>query len=166
MNPDMARERERAGEVLDLQEARGDAVVATAHEARALLRMARRIAIVGASPDASRPSHDVMAHLLAAGYDCVPINPTAPEVLGRRAFPDLASATAAGGRFDIVDVFRRSEAAPAIARQAVEAGAGALWLQLGVVSWEASRIAAEAGMPVVMDRCTAIEHRAMRAEGT
>ena len=166
MNPDVARERELAGQVLDLQEARGDAGVATAHEARALLRLARRIAIVGASPDASRPSHDVMAHLLAAGYDCVPINPTAPEVLGRRAFPDLASATAAGGRFDIVDVFRRSEAAPAIARQAVEAGAGALWLQLGVVSWEASRIAAEAGMPVVMDRCTAIEHRAMRAEGT
>ena len=164
MNPDVARERELAGQVLDLQEARGDAVVATAHEARALLRMARRIAIVGASPDASRPSHDVMAHLLAAGYDCVPINPTAPEVLGRPTFPDLVSATASGGRFDIVDVFRRPEATPEIAREAVAVRAGALWLQLGVVSTEAARIASDGGLPVVMDRCTAIEYRAMRVE--
>ena len=161
-----AEERKRAADVLDLQEGRGDVPLASTAAARALLRRARRIAIVGASPDPARPSNDVMAYLLAAGYDCIPVNPSAPEVLGRRAFPDLASATAAGGRFDIVDVFRRPEVTPAIARQAVETGAGALWLQLGVVSWEAARIAAEAGMPVVMDRCTAIEHRAMRAEGT
>jgi predicted CoA-binding protein len=131
--------------------------------ARALLQAARRIAVVGASPDSSRPSHEVMAYLLEAGYECVPINPAVSEVLGQRAYPDLTSATAAGGPFDIVDVFRRAEAVPEIAREAVAVGAGALWLQLGVVSWEAARIASEAGLPVVMDRCTKIEHRAMSA---
>ncbi|HXQ96689.1 MAG TPA: CoA-binding protein [Candidatus Acidoferrales bacterium] len=155
-------ERDRASEVLDLQEGRGDVALATAAEARALLASARRIAIVGASTDPMRPSHGVMAYLLAAGYDCVPINPSVPEVLGRTAYPDLASAVAVGGRFDIVDVFRRPETVPEVARQAVQTRAGALWMQLGVVSWEAARLAAAAGMPVVMDRCTKIEHHAMQ----
>ncbi|MGC8633432.1 MAG: CoA-binding protein [Candidatus Limnocylindrales bacterium] len=115
--------------------------------------------MVGASPDPSRPSHEVMAYLLEAGYECVPINPAVSEVLGQRAYPNLTSATAGGGSFDIVDVFRRAEAAPEVAREAVAVGAGALWLQLGVVSWEAARIASQAGLPVVMDRCTKIEHR-------
>ena len=71
----------------------------------------------------------------------------------------LEEATAATGRFDIVDVFRRPEHTPDIARSAVATGAGALWLQLGVVNWEAAQIAHDAGLPVVMDRCTAIEYR-------
>lgn len=158
-------ERERAADVLDLQEGRGSVELASVAEARAILGAARRIAIVGASPDPDRPSYGVMAYLLAVGYDCVPINPSVAEVLGRPTFPDIVDATRATGRFDIVDVFRRPDAAPEAARQAVEAGAGALWLQLGVVSWEAARIAAEAGMPVVMDRCAKIEHDAMRMRG-
>ncbi len=131
--------------------------------ARALLAAAHRIAVVGASPDPARPSHGVMAYLLAQGYDCVPVNPRADEVLGRPSFPDVAAAVAATGPFDIVDVFRRPEAAPDIAREAVATGCRALWLQLGVISAEALRIASAAGLPVVMDRCTAIEHRALRA---
>jgi uncharacterized protein len=158
-------ERERAAEVLDLQEGRGAVELASIAEARALLGRARRIAIVGASPDPDRPSYGVMAYLLDAGYDCVPINPSVAEVLGRPTFPDVVAATRATGRFDIVDVFRRPDAAPGVARQAVEAGAGALWLQLGVVSWEAAGIAAGAGLPVVMDRCAKIEHDAMRMRG-
>ena len=158
-------ERERAAEVLDLQEGRGAVELATVAEARAILGRARRIAIVGASADADRPSHGVMAYLVDVGYECVPINPSVPEVLGRPTFPDVVAATRATGRFDIVDVFRRPDAAPEVARQAVEAGAGALWLQLGVVSWEAARIAAEAGLPIVMDRCAKIEHDAMRMRG-
>ena len=71
-------------------------------------------------------------------------------------------ATDATGPFEIVDVFRRSELCADIARDAVEAGAGALWLQLGVVNWEAARIASAGGLAVVMDRCTAIEHRRVR----
>ena len=75
------------------------------------------------------------------------------------AFPTVVAATAAGGRFDIVDVFRRSELCVPHALDAVEAGAGCLWLQIGVVSWEAATIASQAGLTVVMDRCTAVEHR-------
>lgn len=139
--------------------------VATAAEARDLLTRARRIAIVGASPDPGRPSHDVMAYLLSQGYECVPVNPKAAEVLGRRCFPDLQTAVEAGGPFDIVDVFRRPEVASDVAGAAVACGSRALWLQLGVINWEAVRIARDAGLPVVMDRCTAIEHRAWRASG-
>ena len=72
--------------------------------------------------------------------------------------PKSAEATAATGRFDIVDVFRRPEECAVHAREAVAAGAGCLWLQLGVVNWEAARIATDGGLSVVMDRCTAIEH--------
>jgi predicted CoA-binding protein len=124
-----------------------------------ILREARRIAIVGASSNAWRASNDVMRYLLDQGYDGVPINPGETAVHGIPAFPTVVAATDAGGPFDIVDVFRRSELCPPHATDAVEAGARCLWLQLGVVSWEAARIAAEAGLSVVMDRCTAIEHR-------
>ncbi|MEO7118492.1 MAG: CoA-binding protein [Candidatus Limnocylindrales bacterium] len=128
----------------------------------ALLAGSRRIAIVGASPDPSRPSHGVMRTLLAAGYDCVPVNPTCDTVLGVAAYPTLEAATEATRRFDIVDVFRRPEHTPEVARSAVAVGAGSLWLQLGVVNWEAARIANDAGLPVVMDRCTAIDLRVTR----
>ena len=109
-------------------------------------------------PDADRRQqpHEVPA-LLARGLDCVPINPKVETVQGVRAYPTLAGATAATGPFDIVDVFRRSELCVPHAREAVAAGARCLWLQLGVVDWEAARIAHEAGLSVVMDRCTAIE---------
>jgi predicted CoA-binding protein len=83
-------------------------------------------------------------------------------VLGIPAFRTLGEAAAATGPFDIVDVFRRSELCMPHAREAVEAGARCLWLQLGVVNWEAARIAREGGLSVVMDRCTAIEHRRLR----
>jgi predicted CoA-binding protein len=167
-DPETARwttEQDQASEALDSKEGRADVVLATTTEARELLAAARRIAIVGASPDPVRPSNGVMSYLLAAGYECVPINPSVPEVLGQKAYPDLASAVAADGRFDIVDVFRRPGAAPEVARQAVATQAGALWLQLGVVSWEAARLAVAAGLPVVMDRCTKIEHQVMRNAG-
>jgi hypothetical protein len=99
-----------------------------------------------------------MGTLLARGLDCVPINPNvAIAVHGVRAYATLAEATAATGPFDIVDVFRRSDLCVPHAREAVVAGARCLWLQLGVVDWEAARIAHEAGVSVVMDRCTAIE---------
>jgi len=151
--------------MLDLQEGTGPVLVLDEAAAVALLASAKRIAIVGASPSAYRASHGVMEALLRAGYDCVPVNPTTSAVLGIPCFPTLEAATAATGRFDIVDVFRRDEHLPAIARSAVATGAGALWLQLGVVSWEAARIAHDGGLPVVMDRCTAIDQRRIRDEG-
>lgn len=132
----------------------------------AVLREARRVAIVGASPNPWRASHSVMDYLLTHGYECVPVNPNITAVLGRTAYPSLEAAVeATGGPFDIVDVFRRPEHTPAIARSAVALGCGTFWLQQRVVSWEAARIAHEGGLRVVMDRCTAIDHRALRTRG-
>jgi hypothetical protein len=125
-----------------------------------LLRTARRIAVVGASSNPARPSNGVFRSLVGAGYLCVPVNPNETEVEGVAAVATLAEAEAAlGGRIDIVDVFRRSELTEDIARESVAVRARALWLQLGLVNWEATRIAAEGGLAVVMDRCTAIEIR-------
>jgi predicted CoA-binding protein len=100
----------------------------------------------------------VLRTLVRAGYDCVPVNPNETEVAGLRAFETLEAAVAATGPFDIVDVFRRSELCAAHAREAVATGASCLWLQLGIVSWEAHRIASAAGLIVVMDHCLAVEH--------
>jgi predicted CoA-binding protein len=122
-----------------------------------VLKATRRIAVVGASADPHRPSFGVFRTLVAAGYDCVPVNPNCDAVLGVPAFGSLAEAVGATGPFDLIDVFRRPELCVPHAREAVEAGAQVLWLQLGVVNWEAARIAHEGGLEVVMDRCTAIE---------
>jgi uncharacterized protein len=104
----------------------------------------------------------VFRYLLDQGYECVPVNPNTPEVLGVRSFPSVAAAVAATGPFEIVDVFRRAEFCVPHAEEAVAAGARCLWLQLGVVNWEAATIAAAGGLSVVMDRCTAIEVRRTR----
>ncbi len=132
----------------------------------ALLRSSRRIAVVGASADPSRPSHDVLVSLARRGWDVVPVTPTAAEVAGMTAYATLADAVAATGPVDIVDVFRRPEEAPPHAVEAVEASARCLWLQLGVVSWEAARIAHAGGLAVVMDRCTLIEDARISRPGT
>jgi predicted CoA-binding protein len=118
--------------------------------------------VVGASSNQVRPSFGVFRYLIHQGYECVPINPGERSVLGVPAFRTLREAFEATGPFDIVDVFRRAELCPPHAREAVEIGARCLWLQLGVVSWEAARIASDRGLAVVMDRCTAIEVRRLR----
>jgi uncharacterized protein len=120
-----------------------------------ILAEARTIAVVGASPDPSRPSHGVMRYLLAQGYRVIPVRPLdCPDVLG---VPCVASLAEIAEPVDVVDVFRRVEHCPAHAREAVEVGAGCLWLQLGIASREAGLIAHEAGLTVVMNRCLAIE---------
>jgi predicted CoA-binding protein len=155
-------ERDRARAFLDLDEGTGPVPTLDTAGARAVLRASRRIAVVGASSRPYRASHDVMAYLQRQGYDCVPVNPTERSVLGVQAYPDLASAVEATGPFDLVDVFRRAESCPGHAEEAVAVGARCLWLQLGIVSWEAARIAHEGGLVVVMDRCTKIEDAASR----
>lgn len=125
-------------------------------ELRALLADRPVIALVGASPRPSRPSHQVMAALLAEGYEVIPVNPNEGEVLGRVSYPSLREVPR---HVDLVDVFRRAEETPPIARDAVAIGAHALWLQLGVVNEEAWRTARDAGLMVVMDRCLIVEHR-------
>ena len=148
--------------MLDLEEGRGIVPLLDDAEIETILRTSRRIAVVGASAKPNRPSFGVLRYLIQEGYDCVPINPGEREVLGIPAFSTLAEAVEATGPFDIVDVFRRSELCVPHAREAAAAGARCLWLQLGVINWEAARVAHDAGLGVVMDRCTAIEHRRFR----
>jgi predicted CoA-binding protein len=160
--PVTAEERRRAREMLDVEEGRGTVALLGDDGIEAVLRDSRRIAVVGASSKPSRPSFGVFRYLVHHGYDCVPVNPAERDVLGIPAFRTLAEAVDATGPFDIVDVFRRSELCVPHAREAIDARARCLWLQLGVVNWEAARLASDAGLLVVMDRCTAIEHRRFR----
>jgi uncharacterized protein len=152
-------DRARTIAYLDLQESRGPVPILDDAGIRELLGTARRIAVIGASDDAGRPSHDVFRHLLASGFDCVPVNPNVSEVAGVEAFPTLGDAVDATGPVAIVDVFRRAEWCAAHAREAVAVGARCLWLQLGIVDWEAARIAHDGGLSVVMDRCLSVEWR-------
>jgi predicted CoA-binding protein len=122
-----------------------------------ILRDARTIAVVGASPNPMRASHGVMRYLLAAGYDVIPVRPLdCDDVLG---VPCVATLADVDRSIDLVDVFRRPEHTPRHAREAVEAGAKALWLQLGIRSAEAREIATEGGLDYVEDLCTAVVHR-------
>jgi predicted CoA-binding protein len=145
--------------MMDAAEGRGPVPLLDDAGVEAVLRETRRIAVIGASSNEQRPSFSVFRYLLAQGFECVPVNPNERSILGIASFRSLREAVDATGPFDLVDVFRRSELCVPHAREAVEAGARCLWLQLGVVNWEAARIAHDAGMAVVMDRCTAIEWR-------
>ncbi|AIT06378.1 CoA-binding protein [Sphingomonas taxi] len=123
---------------------------------KALLEGARTIALVGASDRPNRPSHGVMARLQQHGYRVIPVNPqiTGEHVLGEFVFRDLHQL---GDPIDIVDIFRRPEAAGEVVDEAITIGAKAVWLQLGVINEAAAARAEAAGLQVVMDRCPAIE---------
>jgi uncharacterized protein len=121
-----------------------------------ILADARTIAVVGASPKPDRPSHGVMRYLLEQGYRCIPVRPVGcDEVLG---VPCVRSLAEIEEPIDLVDVFRRPDACPDVAREAAAAGASSLWLQLGIVSPEACRIAEAAGLDYVENECTKIVH--------
>lgn len=128
-----------------------------------ILQDARIIAIVGLSDKPERASHQVAAYLIEHGYQVVPVNPAlaGQDVLGQRAHATLteAASAVAPARIDIVDVFRKAADVVPIAEEAVAVKAGCLWLQLDVVNEEAAAIARAAGLQVVMDHCTKIEHR-------
>ena len=125
------------------------------HTILATLLAARTIAIVGLSKDPLRPSYFIGFYLKRHGYKIVPVNPREPEVVGEKSYPSLKDIPFP---VDVVDVFRRPDAVPAIARDAVAIGAKALWLQFGVISPEGARIAEDGGLTVVMDRCMKVEH--------
>ena len=152
-------QRRRAIDILYAQENSGPVALLDGPAAARLLAESTRIAMVGASDNPLRPSYGVMRQLMDAGYEVVPVNPNTDQVMGARSYVSLEDAATDTGPIHIVDVFRRPEHTPDIARSAVAIGARALWLQLGVVNWEAARIAHDGGLEVVMDRCTAIELR-------
>jgi len=118
--------------------------------AETILADSRVIAVVGASPNPARPSYIVASYLIENGFEVVPVRPKVSEILGRTCYGSLEEIPF---QVDVVDVFRRSEACPEIARAAVAAGAGSLWLQEGIISEEAAGIAREGGLRVVMDLC-------------
>ena len=120
-----------------------------------VLHTARTIAIVGLSANPLRASNFVGFYLKRHGYRIIPVNPRESEILGEVSHPSLEDVPEP---VDIVNVFRAPEALPAIAREAVAIGAGALWCQFGVINQEGTRIAAEGGLDVIVDRCLKIEH--------
>jgi predicted CoA-binding protein len=122
---------------------------------RRILRSARTIAVVGLSAEWHRPSFFAAKYMQEHGYRVVPVNPRYTEVLGERCHASLETIKVP---VDIVDVFRRTEDVLPIARQAIAIGAKCLWQQIGVKNLEAARLASEAGLDVVMDRCVKIEH--------
>ena len=121
-----------------------------------ILKSVRTIAMVGASPDRTKFSYGVLRVLHETGYDMIPVNPQPglEEIRGLRVFPSLG---AIDRPVDMVEVFRRPEDLPGIAREAAAIGAAVLWGQIGVVNHEAARLAEEAGLKVVMNRCPKIE---------
>jgi predicted CoA-binding protein len=121
-------------------------------ELQILLGDAHTVAVVGLSSKPNRPSFEVAAYLRDHGYRIVPVNPRETEVLGERAYPTLLDIPA-DLAIDVVDVFRRAEETPEVARQAVAIGAKVLWLQEGIANDEAYRIASEAGLDVIMGVC-------------
>jgi hypothetical protein len=121
---------------------------------REVLSSTRTIALVGASPNPERASHAVMHYMLDRGYRVIPVNPNVKEVLGQKT---VASLKDIQEPVDMVDVFRRSEAAGPLCDEAIAIGAKSLWLQLGVINEEGAKRAEAAGLKVIMDRCPAID---------
>lgn len=133
-------------------------ILETASQRRDLLDRSRTVAMVGASANPTRPSYFVFSFLRTRGkLEVTPINPTIKQIDGIRAYPSLEAYAAENGPPDIVDVFRRPEETPQLVREAIAAGAKAIWFQYGVVNEEAIRIADEAGLDVVVDRCIKVE---------
>ncbi len=122
---------------------------------RRILRDSHTIAVVGLSANWFRPSYFAAKYMQDHGYRIIPVNPTYKEVLGQTCYPNLA---AIPGPIDIVDCFRKPQEMVEIARAAVAIRAKVLWMQLGIVNPEAAKIAVDAGLDVVMDRCVKIEH--------
>ena len=120
-----------------------------------VLHTASTIAVVGLSSNELRASNFVGYYLRRHGYDVVPVNPRETEILGQRCYASLLDIPVP---VDVVNVFRAPDAVPAIAREAVEIKAGAMWCQFGVINQEAALIAEEGGLTVVMDRCLKVEH--------
>lgn len=132
-------------------------LIQTPAEAFGLLNKYKRIAIVGLSSNAYRPSHFAAIYMLSEGYEVIPVNPREAQILGRTCYPSLTEA-AEDHDIEIVDIFRNAKDAPPIVEEAIAIGAKVVWMQLGVINAAAAQRAIEAGLDVVMDRCVKLEH--------
>jgi predicted CoA-binding protein len=130
------------------------------HEAK-ILNQFRTVAMVGLSPDPSRPSHRVATYLARQGYEVIPVNPHAREILGKPSYSDVNSIPE---MVEVVDIFRRSEEVMPIVDEAIKIGAKAVWMQEGVINEEAASKARDAGLLVVMNKCMYKEHRRLSEE--
>jgi len=122
---------------------------------RKVLRDAKTIAVVGLSPKPHRPSHQVASYLMEVGYTIIPVNPGQDAILGRTCYPNLRAIPTP---VDMVDIFRRQETVLPIVEEAISIGAQFIWMQEGIVNKEAAAKAESAGLTVIMDRCTKIDH--------
>jgi predicted CoA-binding protein len=122
-----------------------------------ILRNCRTIAVVGLSSNPARPSYRVASYMQAQGYRVIPVNPDETNVLGEPSYPSLAAVACT---IDLVDIFRKSEDVLPIVEETIARGAKAIWMQEGVVNEAAAARAAQASLPVVMDRCWRKEHAA------
>lgn len=121
-----------------------------------ILERYKSIAVVGCSTNPEKPAHYVPKYLQEKGYKIIPVNPFANDILGEKAYPSLIEVK---DRFEIVEIFRPSEETPEIARQAVKKGAKVIWMQEGIKSEEAAKLAKKAGLEVIMDKCMLKEHK-------
>ncbi len=124
-------------------------------EIAAILRDYRVVAVVGLSADPERPSFQVARYLQQHGYRIIPVNPGCTEILGEKCYPGLQDIPFP---VEVVDIFRKVEAIPAMVAAAIQAGAKVIWMQLGLVEPESAQQARDAGLRVVMDRCMKVEH--------
>lgn len=127
-------------------------------ELKKLLTEAKSIAVVGASPKPWRDSGSIAEYLNRKGYKVYPVNPMYQEVLGMKCYPDLKSIPE---KIDMVDIFRNPDEVGPVIEEAIAVGAKSVWMQLGVINETAASTAEKAGLSVVMDRCIAVEHRAL-----
>ncbi len=125
-----------------------------------ILRNCRVLAVVGLSSHKDRAGYYVPAYMQARGFRIIPVNPHLGQALGERAYPDLHSVPEP---VDLVLIFRRSEAVPPFIEAAIQIGAKAVWMQLGIVNLPAAQAAQQAGLKVVMNACIMVEHRRWRA---
>lgn len=133
-------------------------ILTTPQQRRDLLARSKTVFMVGASANPVRPSYFVFRYLSTHGFDVWPVNPAYADIDGVNCYASLAAASSDHGAPDIVDVFRKAEEAPAVARDAIAVKAKAIWFQYGVVNEEAIRLADAAGLDVVVDRCMKVEH--------
>lgn len=125
-------------------------------ELKEILSNTKIIASVGLSGNQQKESYGIAAYLMEQGYQVIPVNPTATEILGETSYPDLESVPV---KIDVVQVFRKPEDVPPVVEDAIKVGAKVVWMQEGIVNEEAAKRAREAGLQVVMDACMRSTHR-------